>query len=91
MDKYYKETNLNHNIYSSNNVINNLKYYGDLIESRYDKSRELIFGKKNNDKKYSDMVISKDNIEFFTVEENNNIIIMSLIIVILIFIKYYVY
>lgn len=90
MDKYYKETNLNHNIYSSNSVIDNLKYYGDLIESRYDKSRELLFDKKNNDKKYSDMVISKDNIEFFTVEENNNIVvIVSIIIMILLFLVKY--
>ena len=31
MDKYFKSSNINHNIYSTNDVINNIKYYGDLI------------------------------------------------------------
>ena len=70
MNKYFKESNINHNIYSSNDSINNEKYYGDLIESRFNKSYTNIYGKKPNDMKtYSDKVIDKDNLEFFTAKE----------------------
>ena len=70
MNKYFKESNINHNIYSSNDSINNEKYYGDLIESRFNKNYTNIYGKKPNDMKtYSDKVIDKDNLEFFTAKE----------------------
>ena len=65
MDKYFKSSNIIHNIYSTNDVINNIKYYGDLIEDRYNKSRKLLFNKINTDQKYSDLVITHNNIEFF--------------------------
>ena len=62
MNKYFKESNINHNIYSSNDSINNEKYYGDLIESRFNKNYTNIYGKKPNDMKtYSDKVIDKEN------------------------------
>ena len=70
MNKYFKESNINHNIYSSNDSINNEKYYGDLIESRFNKSYTNIYGKKPNDMEtYSNKVIDKDNLEFFTAKE----------------------
>ena len=70
MNKYFKESNINHNIYSSNDSINNEKYYGDLIESRFNKNYTNIYGKKPNDMKtYSNKVIDKDNLEFFTAKE----------------------
>lgn len=70
MNKYYKNSNLNHNIYSNNDVVKNAKYYGDLIEERFNKSYLNIYHKSPSEmSKYSSKVIDKNQLEFFSVAE----------------------
>lgn len=92
MDKYFKSSNIIHNIYSTNDVINNIKYYGDLIEDRYNKSRKLLFNKINTDQKYSDLVITHNNIEFFNYNTDYVpcIIIISIVICLVIIKQLYI-
>lgn len=92
MDKYFKSSNIIHNIYSTNDVINNIKYYGDLIEDRYNKSRKLLFNKTNTDQKYSDLVITHNNIEFFNYNTDYVlcIIIISIVICLVIIKQLYI-
>lgn len=92
MDKYFKSSNIIHNIYSTNDVINNIKYYGDLIEDRYNKSRKLLFNKTNTDQKYSDLVITHNNIEFFNYNTDYvlYIIIISIVICLVIIKQLYI-
>lgn len=92
MDKYFKSSNIIHNIYSTNDVINNIKYYGDLIEDRYNKSRKLLFNKTNTDQKYSDLVITHNNIEFFNYDTDYVlcIIIISIVICLVIIKQLYI-
>ncbi len=92
MDKYFKTSNIIHNIYSTNDVINNIKYYGDLIEDRYNKSRKLLFNKINTDQKYSDLVITHNNIEFFNYNTDYvlYIIIISIVICLVIIKQLYI-
>ena len=92
MDKYFKSSNIIHNIYSTNDVINNIKYYGDLIEDRYNKSRKILFNKTNTDQKYSDLVITHNNIEFFNYNTDYVlcIIIISIVICLVIIKQLYI-